>query len=361
MNAFFRSLARLVQDPTSNLTATAIGVSIVVIALLIVVLALIAVALPAARGVGKKRVRPKKAASVVSPRIKKRLDARGKILVLTILGLGVVVGFGALYVVTSTDAFCTRTCHSMQVVEDAWEHSAHGRISCIRCHEGQLGLSLPNAVVQRARSVYLELRGPDGYAIGVPSERCLQCHAEIAQVTIISGRGVAMSHREALDGGGACVDCHGSQGHTAGVLTTGMNACLRCHDGTVARADCTVCHPRGVEYSIRLSDNVFGSPARLPAPPSCGGCHSEASCDKCHGLRLPHPAGYGTAAGHAKAAAFDRKVLCYRCHAVTDCQRCHMPFTAHQKDWNRAHAAYPRATTWCSNCHETQNFCAVCH
>lgn len=368
MSDYLERLQLLLKDPTSNLVAAALGVSIVALLLLILVLGLMYFALhpgPDA-GPGKKRKvrRRKPTPEQLEAREQARLRAKRTSRLIVVFGL--LLAWVALYSATSSQQYCTRTCHQMAEVADGHKASTHARVSCVRCHEGTLGVSLVTASASRVHSILQQGGLADSNERTVSPSRCLACHEGIASRRVIGRSAVAMSHREPLAAGASCTDCHGAQGHTEEGYAAGMQICLRCHDGKKASAKCETCHPQGAEASIVVHKQTFGSPVQLPERPTCGGCHSQTKCDQCHGLRMPHPSPFSDPLAHARLAAFEGKErICYRCHTFTDCADCHQQFTGHGIDvnWKQEHKAYKHSDgdTYCLWCHETKNFCDVCH
>ncbi len=357
MDPRIEGLRLLLEDPTSNLTAAALGLAMIVLFVIIVVLAVLAWALPSSGPTVSVRTKQR------TVRRSPRKGPRGSWMVVGVGAATIALSVAAAYVATSSSEFCSATCHAMVPIGETWENSVHKEVPCIRCHEGRYGFSAPQAIVSRARSGVLE--ATDGSAEGaiVTSRLCLQCHASILKGTVQGPRGLLMSHREVIDRGSQCSDCHGDQGHTNEIVTVGMAACLRCHDGINASAECVTCHPKGADAAIEFTEQTFGSPVALKEKPDCGGCHSQTKCDACHGLRMPHPDHFKEPQTHAKLAAFTRMhTLCYRCHVEADCTGCHQPFGAHGKNWFAEHAKVPRdESQWCNNCHRTPDFCSLCH
>lgn len=380
----FDNLRQLLSDPTTNLTAAAIGISIVVLLLIIIVLALIAWVMPA-RVSNKRRKKPRRKRTGTQAKAGPRSRAaasehpsRASVDGLTAdtgarrarwrvpwIALSLVVaaaGVIAAYATTSTNQYCTTLCHQMIEPAQTWKTSAHRSVPCVRCHEGAIGVSAPQGLASRSHSIFLAITDSSAPPTPVPAGRCLACHDDIADRVITTSSAVRMSHAEVLASGADCLDCHEQQGHVGGNLTIPMSTCLRCHDGRTAPATCATCHPSGVEASIATSeDRSFGDAVKLPEKPTCEGCHSLKSCDKCHGLRMPHPRNFPSPYEHAKLAAFEGKELCYRCHSFQECSECHSGFDSHGQGWKSRHATYPWNAPYCNWCHETSRFCEVCH
>lgn len=204
MRQWLDSLQRVFEDPSRNATAAAAAIAIVVIAVVLVVLILIAFALP------KAAPRPKRDGSIARL---PRWAALATGVVLVIVGL---TGATALwYHATSSNVYCTRTCHSMATANETWTLSSHSRIACTRCHEGRKWESFTKGVTSRAYSVYLEISGDTPRGTTVPPAICLSCHESFIDREIIARNGEPFSHREALAANEDCVRCHGAQGHQA--------------------------------------------------------------------------------------------------------------------------------------------------
>jgi hypothetical protein len=114
-------------------------------------------------------------------------------------------------------------------------------------------------------------------------------------------------------------------------------------------------------------------PAVRAAKRECGGCHDqERECDPCHGIRMPHSLDF-RGGGHARAAAFEKKLMCWKCHDPQFCSNtgCHNSAfnpdngsTSHGRDWKQQH----RIAAWDAGCvcHGAVNqrkvpMCTLCH
>lgn len=370
---YFEQIKALLADPTSNLVASAMGVSIGVVFLVIIVLVLLFFALAPERRPKDQRARTSGRPSQSAPakpltaeqlerrRLRKRQARR--IWWTTVLG-GLAVVWIALFAGTSANIYCGNTCHPMVGPSDTWKKSPHRQVACIRCHEGTPATSLVTGTVSRARSLYYSLANVPAEGALVPSQRCLSCHSGILRKKTVSRRGISMSHAEPIAAGSVCSDCHGGQGHVSESLSQGMPACLRCHDGRQASTECALCHTTGMEAVLELDKQEIGQPVRLPEKPTCGGCHSEEKCDACHGVRMPHPEDFSKPKNHAPIAAFEKKErVCFRCHTPNDCYACHRDFNSHPEGWKAAHKTYKRrdGDAYCLWCHDTEDYCSICH
>lgn len=204
MQKWAESIQRLFEDPSRNASAVTAAVAIVVILVLIIVLILIAFAMPGtarsdtAGTAGPRRRLPRWAAVSVG------------------LALGLTIASAAItlwYAGTSTNQYCTRTCHSMAGPAESWSLSAHSDIECIRCHEGRRWSSMPRGVASRAYSLYLELSDAAPRGTRVPASRCLECHSHTVASALTARNGETFLHETALAEDPDCARCHGAQGH----------------------------------------------------------------------------------------------------------------------------------------------------
>jgi hypothetical protein len=262
---------------------------------------------------------------------------------------------------------CTN-CHAIEAQVAAWAEGPHATVACYGCHArpGVAG-ALEASLVEVARMIR---PSEEETSSAVRSARlfnasCLECHAGIREGVV--GDMVLMRHSDVLEAGMVCERCHPGVGHesaeTAGrVVESTMDTCLTCHDGTVASADCEVCHTHA---PLDSATEVAGT--ANPTMTTCDGCHSpatEKACIDCHGLELPHPAGFmSTHAGRAN----NEPALCGRCHegltATSGCV-CHggqENLHGTYEVWFPAHgpAASSTGAGGC-NCHEVR-FCGYCH
>lgn len=371
MSTYLDALLQIVREPTSNLTAAALLVAGVVLVALILIVLILIVLLPGGRKKPSTMTETGGARSgspASEPALMGRLNPTRRIPLLKtptlfILGAACLLGAGAYsYVVSSSDTFCSEACHTMEPAAATWSTSDHQNTSCVRCHEGTPWLSAPLAAASRVRYIAASWSNQTPNGATVPSDRCLACHPAIEDQSVETSSGIRMSHREPLAAGIPCASCHDDVGHARAYTgrASVMQRCLVCHDGTTAAAVCATCHvtdPGKAPIAKRLYQKT-----RL-AEPTCGGCHDQASCDRCHGLRMPHSAAF-IAGGHAMPAAFDRKPLCYRCHTPGDCGRCHGQFEA--AHGGPAFKAEHQKFAWdspCNTCHPNHegSFCYRCH
>lgn len=255
-----------------------------------------------------------------------------------------------------------RPCHPSAPVLDA-----HRAVPCYSCH------SEPGPLARAARLVLdasYALSGPVARPVEapVPSAACESCHAEAVSEAVFAD-GIRMSHRTCVGRAAACTDCHSdvAHGRIGADRAVSMDRCSRCHDGTTAPKDCDSCHygeptrrdalnawavthGRNRHQTHGMGDlrtcaichqpEDCGS-CHLPVPhgsawptrhgdvavdkgrDACLACHVRELCDACHGIEMPHPAGW--LPDHPKEVAqtdVDRR--CKNCHAESDCRDCHV-------------------------------------
>jgi hypothetical protein len=240
---------------------------------------------------------------------------------------------------TATDSYC-KACHGDDKKIAVMQSGSHKKTHCVQCHES--GGFVARYSVNSFQRVGHTLTGlssagarPTGYA-GVPSDACLRCHsATLSGTKVSTTRGknfITVSHKEPEEAGMACSRCHNLT-TTKGSATAPdtMQTCLTCHsgqplfeDGKIASKDCETCHandPQMVVASSKPSEKNADQLIAADPKSQCYSCHVEdaASCDSCHGMRIPHPAA-DFADNHAGAVAQYGLSACLRCHNDDDTQ-----------------------------------------
>lgn len=307
------------------------------------------------------------------------------------IAIGVVLGFSLLLLVadfvTSSPAVC-RSCHEIEPRADAWDHSAHAEVECVKCHVAPYEwYQLPQAVFARAsllaRDISIHMSGDyqdpvEERSAGVPpmkDEVCLQCHDVNRQAT--SGFRILIDHPEHAKRNGSCVSCHVRTAHpveTRGKAITFMAQCFTCHGtgaSAKAPATCTLCHPSDYELvpashkNAKWETSTHAKTAKAD-PKQCELCHRKAFCTNCHGLDMPHPTDWAKkgATGHAQVAETNRTV-CTRCHGSRQdmCTMCHhQGYDPTRGTWVKQHflEVEKRGADFCMKCHAPV-FCVRCH
>lgn len=369
------AIVRVIRNPGANTTLSVLVLACAILAVLILALVVVGFATPRRRRVVRVRrytgVRPSEPTAgtqdtrSMTPAETGRKPAGVIRSLRPGVGLAlVVIALAGGYLTSSTDQYCAMTCHSGSEAAATASKSAHA--NCSRCHEvGGAGGVVANTV-SRSRMLVAFATGadPNNESAVVHSDRCLRCHREIRDGLTAADDGVRMSHREVIDAALPCVSCHAGSGH-APTATPPMRRCLPCHDAKVASADCGTCHARDPSSTVVVSATE-GEPPRgklvypavRAAGKRCGGCHDEKNrCDPCHGIRMPHSQRFREGA-HARAAAFEAKLRCWKCHDPQWCSNggCHGAVfyaetgsTTHGNEWRREH----QEAEWDAGC--------VCH
>lgn len=100
----------------------------------------------------------------------------------------------------------------------------------------------------------------------------------------------------------------------------------------------------------------------------CGTCHADSFCESCHGIPMPHPAGF--ADGHGDVGK-SKPAICANCHAKGElatsgdlefCNSCHHAAADPTQPWIPQHFVVVRETGAepCFECHNP-TYCAQCH
>jgi len=370
LNALWSELLRLVRDPYSNFIAALLMLAIVVIFLLIV--ASVVIVFISSRSSKKRnareleelqyllavldaqegRVQEEGAAPAAMPEaprrpsVGERLRAYPWLAMLGTTSAVLAVMMLALGATTSASTVCAG-CHIAtphSTAERGGIADPHARVDCVACHEssGWLGSMTIEAPGRYLHFVNGLRKSPGASQYGtVVSAPCYRCHGTIAESTTIDeDRGVKMAHKQPLEAGAECRDCHSASTGVVSSLTVGMAPCLRCHDGTDQPATCTTCHTKDVGLATRSHANPAEMRGReLIDTPDCGSCHDqESKCDPCHaGVRMPHTPLF-RAYGHAREGVKDlwnnNGQACARCHTAQrrPCTKCHAAMPGHVEE-----------------------------
>jgi len=395
--AIMQTLQEVVADPASNLVVALLLLGLVSLLLLIIIVVLLLFvgstdddededshdAEPELSASDEDEVEVSVEASnpdakprLVGPRTRRTLGVLGALAIPALI----IAAASSAYIVTAQDSYCVR-CHpdqrSLSAVTKTTEASdapavqVHGNVRCVSCHEGSQAAGVIGNVVDRMRHIAAYATGKrGGQFAAVPDDRCLGCHTTIAQgVTLDKQRGIRVSHAQPIESGVQCRECHPDAGHIPTAVGGGMSVCVRCHDGKKAPAKCSTCHSKDTALA-GTEDRIFAS-ASIVTKGDCGGCHTQKTCDSCHGIRMPHDQAF-LAGGHARLAGFEKKVFCFRCHVVNDCGKCHSIATGrpwgHGEGWKAIHMNVTPGTVAGCGCHgrspyvqQGQDYCLACH
>lgn len=317
---------------------------------------------------------------------------RSRAVIGALIGVALVAAFVASGFVVSSPRVCN-ACHEMRPKVESWSVSPHAEVGCYSCHgTPRPWYGAPASVIERwgllGRDVRAHFASPERSASAtesalattgplaaapIPDEACLKCHDPNRQAT--SRYGLVIKHAEHAERNKSCVSCHLWAAHPdpkASRATLMMARCFNCHgkpDQPKASGECLVCHVKGIElrpptHTAGAWQRVHGEVAKSDRQ-QCVMCHTQAFCDNCHGVEIPHPLGWARgASGHAVVAAKDRTV-CARCHEgeANLCTMCHhRGYDDRKGPWTKQHFAVVRQTgaAFCFKCHESV-FCVQCH
>jgi len=276
----------------------------------------------------------------------------------------------------------------------------------------------------------IPLNGESHLAMEMPAEQCTQCHSDNRSVT--PSKGIIIDHVVHAENDVTCSMCHNRVAHADGDIEfvntdpeTGelnhphhdfmsMTACFRCHTqegGDAPPGACAACHP--ADFELKPGNHFeegfyeLGGDSSLHAELAmeawsettatveaasheesaeepegehafevkhmedvfyCGTCHAESFCEDCHGVPMPHPAGFTE--DHGEVGRTSPQV-CANCHAKGElattgglefCNACHHKASDPTKPWIPQHFVVVDQTGAepCFDCHRP-TFCAECH
>lgn len=377
MNRFFDILGKItnlpkyLKNPQENPQLAAIALGIIVIVGLIIVAALLLLYLRTSAPKSVKKVKVKKRSRLTPKRL---AIMAGALLFCTLL----LTSFQS-----RSPKFCMK-CHVNNDVYKTWVKSDHKKVACNQCHQSAGILGYTEYMVRGLSNLssYASRSWPEPIKTVINDNTCLSCHEESIS-KVFESKGIRVSHKEILESGAKCSDCHAATGHekvTSPVKRPQKSQCLKCHDGKQASAKCQTCHVQDIARSARMEKRTY-SKAQTSQLTTCRGCHTiktQNNCKSCMGFEMPHPEGWAPdpdvpAAFRTKAKpihsaiAFKNFEKCMKCHSTTQfCNRCHR-FPAedkrnhgpqwlveHQKQGKNPSCGCHRptpSTEWCEFCH----------
>ena len=372
------AILEIIQNPGSNLLAAILILLIVSLFLLILTLAVIALISgqedEAATGLSGGALGDEQERTAQSSPVRSRDPAARPRTLLQ--GFGVLLLLLAVTSLSSQSRSVCMSCHSGTAHTDELAGDVHQTVACVSCHEqGDPLDSMTLWVALRMQHIVTGMTGsePSGAYGTVTGRACLQCHGTIGEsVTDNPQRALRVSHKEPLEAGAGCMDCHHlDENESIGRTTVGMSSCLRCHDADQASAQCPTCHTGDVSQAVLVSSTHEARQA--VTRPNCYTCHDPGPCDSCHGVRLPHPERYDMT--HMMDAArdiwFGGGRTCTACHTSerNSCYQsgCHF----NELDYHRAEdPGFPRnhgsrSDMMCDDCHrfagQFDDPCRMCH
>lgn len=292
----------------------------------------------------------------------------------TLIVIGLYIIWSSIVLPMSADhtSLCGR-CHATAQAYKTAYFSAHRDIGCLACHRnpgigGRLAADfrgLRNTVANYTKEPSNERR--------VENDACLACHDEIMD-EVVEGKKIKMSHREVIDAGWRCGECHGATGHTlsgikAKLQNPSMDKCFGCHLNETRLRKCGACHVGPIVKGAPKKTVSMGNAAHTAdwrrrghgqsSQELCSVCHERTFCKRCHKVSLPHPKGTWPY-DHGAAAKIDEKP-CMKCHGADFCLNCHRMPMPHEKDYNRRHMVGTAGIqAVCLTCH-LQSQCEACH
>jgi hypothetical protein len=216
-----------------------------------------------------------------------------------------------------------------------------------------------------------------------PFLTCSDCHKDLdASLKADQNQLLLFRHgKHFRTGVSDCAECHVANTHTPDkTRVPQMITCAKCHqkrpdEEARAPGTCQTCHPPGVSRapaSHTVADwapKVHAERAKTTAGFDCLQCHSDTTCQSCHGLQMPHPSTWAEQP-HVQSY-FEDPQLCARCHAPTtaaahagrdSCDSCHHPQGPQDQSWVQAHpdVIKARGAASCFQCHAEET-CSTCH
>ena len=215
----------------------------------------------------------------------------------------------------------------------------------------------------------------------VSMSQCLYCHPDIDDA---SGERLVFAHDDHIARNYRCQTCHPRFAHTAvGIERPDMASCYRCHgvnhnsDGQVATEDCEACHPTSFELmpGDHTAKFIKGEHKKRAGdePEYCAMCHKSSFCTGCHRGEKVSPNAPGKQiipVDHRKAqwqkdhgdGFLGGEGSCGSCHTDESCKRCHKTVMPHPVGWIEDHSPEPGTDDEdCDVCHTDRESCQSCH
>lgn len=313
----------------------------------------------------------------------------------------------------------------------AFEAGSHVNVSCVACHEPVNGGPLtfirmkievlPDLFATVFRTFHLPMNEGSAIALEMTDEYCTQCHNLDTRV-VTSSEGIVIDHAAHSGQGVTCPTCHNRVAHPEEDVEyvlegdkkhenwMSMDACFRCHSqeaGAKAPGRCTACHPAGFDLLPASHETSAWAPAQgrrsehgIAATEeasrvaqatawaeglekveavsplevlyeqtinTCYTCHERQYCVDCHGVEMPHPAGFVDT--HAEVGR-KNAASCAKCHGASAaeatnlafCNSCHHSGATPGVPWIDQHDDRVRdqGADGCFECHRP-TYCSACH
>ena len=259
------------------------------------------------------------------------------------------------------------SCHETSAQYTAWKKSDHSRVSCLDCHSGPGIVGYVSVPKRALRSLGVKMGViRRASAVAFNYDNCLRCHDTILDGIVIK-RGIKVSHREIVDDGRACGDCHAGVGHEVkGAVSydnyTSMDKCLYCHkSGRLGK--CKLCHvnrtgkglAKKTQMGLLAHDKGWGRRHGVAESRSCRLCHEREFCGECHKIEMPHRSNWPSIHGNQSQTQGG----CAKCHKPKFCTSCHQIKIPHESGWKHGSQAKKKREV-CDRCH-TEKHCKDCH
>lgn len=248
--------------------------------------------------------------------------------------------------------------------------SAHSSSGCYSCHAPGLevvGFKAGEVMRMYPRAVFGGT--PTGPATTISRKACEACHVDMLDDVTEGAGGVRILHSTCAPDA-TCDACHSAAAHGASVRWAQepvMETCTACHESSDVSVECDSCHT-----GRRLADRLTAGPWQVTHGPnwrsthgmgqldSCGVCHPDDYCTRCHGLAVPHPASFGSEHGRMSIESPESCEQCHRSSAY--CDACHGIEMPHAAGFLKAHSAEAGTldNPACIRCHASED-CGRCH
>lgn len=254
------------------------------------------------------------------------------------------------------------------IVKITTEHSPHNDVKCSACHVG-------NSVAERIgfgsrmtfSMMFRVIDSKNFDSLGAYDPQCRSCHADLTKV--VDNKGIRIDHDKCV-GTRACASCHGTTGHQkedGPNATYAMDECYSCHFSIASSKDCEQCHTtkdnklRIAKTSWNVTHGVNWEQTHgMGDMKTCGTCHPQEMCGRCHGLGVPHQDNFFKLHGGMAQA---KEQNCTSCHQQNFCSDCHNGYEMpHPAGFTQAHSslASDLRDARCIKCHGVAD-CDGCH
>lgn len=281
-----------------------------------------------------------------------------------------LVLFAALPVFYTVAPVGCVSCHESRGLISGVDVPTHAgtEASCQDCHIGKSASERLRFGFYQAYAMTIPvLHTRDSAVAGVSDAACKNCHSSLPEVVDV--RGLRIKH-EACAEGSACTDCHSTVAHEDGIrwpTTYHMDFCLRCHEVKKVSTSCDTCHTEGASSDRRPTTGPWAithgpnwkTTHGMGSMSTCGACHPQDYCTRCHGAGVPHDSKFFDLHG---ATSLTREAQCDSCHQPKFCSDCHTLEMPHPESFTQGHSTLVReqGDASCTRCHAEQD-CITCH